>query len=220
MGRWMAPFAAVLINRSDVNPIGLDMVPPTAVIPAMQEIDVTLIAEKHMSCQYMVRVRADDDRLLHESATPTCSCRRPCSTSPTSLPRHLRRTWTRSHLDDRASALLLALTTAAAAMTVAAPAARAQVTSEPSAGRSSRPGQVRARPLHRGRDRRVVLFGPAGGGKVSPGLRDRRARRLRHLPLLRGAGARLGSTHQSRSGDKPHGRPAAADSTRRPSRGS
>ena len=27
MGRWMAPFVAVLINRSDVNPIGLEMVP-------------------------------------------------------------------------------------------------------------------------------------------------------------------------------------------------
>ena len=64
MGRWMAPFAAVLINRSDVNPIGLEMVPPNVVIPAMQEIDVTLIAEQHMTCQFMVRVRSDDDQLL------------------------------------------------------------------------------------------------------------------------------------------------------------
>jgi hypothetical protein len=76
MGRWMAPFAAVLINRSDVNPIGLEMVPPNVVIPAMQEIDVTLIAEQHMSCQFMVRVRSDDDQLLDESSdanlfTPT-----------------------------------------------------------------------------------------------------------------------------------------------------
>jgi len=67
MGRWMAPFAAVLINRSDVNPVGLDMVPPNVVIPAMQEIDVTLIAEKHMTCEFMVRVRSDDDQLLDES---------------------------------------------------------------------------------------------------------------------------------------------------------
>jgi len=67
MGRWMAPFAAVLINRSDVNPVGLEMVPPNAVIPAMQEIDVTLIAEQHMTCQFMVRVRSDDDQLLDES---------------------------------------------------------------------------------------------------------------------------------------------------------
>lgn len=67
MGRWMAPFAAVLINRSDVNPVGLEMVPPNVVIPAMQEIDVTLIAEQHMTCTFMVRVRSDDDQLLDES---------------------------------------------------------------------------------------------------------------------------------------------------------
>jgi hypothetical protein len=67
MGRWMAPFAAVLINRSDVNPVGLEMVPPNVVIPAMQEVDVTLIAEQHMTCQFMVRVRSDDDQLLAES---------------------------------------------------------------------------------------------------------------------------------------------------------
>jgi hypothetical protein len=67
MGRWMAPFAAVLINRSDVNPAGLEMVPPNVVIPAMYEIDVTMTADKHMTCTYMVRVRDDDDRLLHDA---------------------------------------------------------------------------------------------------------------------------------------------------------
>jgi hypothetical protein len=68
MGRWMAPFAAVLINRSDVNPIGLDMVPANAVIPALQEIDLTLVSATHMTCDFIVRVRDDDDQLLHESA--------------------------------------------------------------------------------------------------------------------------------------------------------
>ena len=68
MGRWMAPFAAVLINRSDVNPIGLAMVPANVVIPAMQEIDVTLTSETSMHCEFMVRVRSDDDQLLHESS--------------------------------------------------------------------------------------------------------------------------------------------------------
>jgi hypothetical protein len=68
MGRWMAPFAAVLINRSDVNPIGLEMVPPNAVIPALQEVDVTLIATgAPMRCEFMVRVRDDDDQLLREA---------------------------------------------------------------------------------------------------------------------------------------------------------
>lgn len=68
MGRWMAPFAAVLINRSDVNPVGLDMVPPNVVIPALQEIDVTLSSETSMHCEFLVRVRDDDDQLLHESS--------------------------------------------------------------------------------------------------------------------------------------------------------
>jgi len=69
MGRWMAPFAAVLINRSDVNPIGLEMVPPNVVVPALQEVDVTLIAlgDAQMHCEFMVRVRDDDDQLLREA---------------------------------------------------------------------------------------------------------------------------------------------------------
>ena len=68
MGRWMAPFAAVLINRSDVNPIGLEMVPPNVVIPALQEVDVTLISTgAPMRCEFMVRVRDDDDQLLREA---------------------------------------------------------------------------------------------------------------------------------------------------------
>jgi hypothetical protein len=69
MGRWMAPFAAVLINRSDVNPVGLDNVPPQVVVPAMQEVDVTLIADgAPMHCEFVVRVRDDDDQLLREAS--------------------------------------------------------------------------------------------------------------------------------------------------------
>ena len=70
MGRWMAPFAAVLINRSDVNPIGLDMVPKNVVIPAMQEVDVTLTSSQDtvMHCEFLVRVRDDADQLLRESS--------------------------------------------------------------------------------------------------------------------------------------------------------
>ena len=65
MGRWMAPFAAVLINRSDVMPIGLEMVPAHVVTPALVEVDVTLTADKHMTCEWSLRVRDDDDRLWH-----------------------------------------------------------------------------------------------------------------------------------------------------------
>jgi hypothetical protein len=67
IGRWMAPYAAVLINRSEVNPIGLEMVPPNVVIPAMQEIDLTISSDTTMDCKYMVRVRDDNDQLLHDS---------------------------------------------------------------------------------------------------------------------------------------------------------
>jgi hypothetical protein len=77
IGRWMAPFNAVLINNSQVNPIGLSMVPPNVVIPALIEIDVSFTANRSMSCTYDVRVRDDDGQLLHDttntlfSPTPT-----------------------------------------------------------------------------------------------------------------------------------------------------
>ncbi len=77
IGRWMAPFNAVLINNSQVNPIGLSMVPPNVVIPALIEVDVSFTATAQMTCSYDIRVRDDDDQLLHDagdtlfSPTPT-----------------------------------------------------------------------------------------------------------------------------------------------------
>jgi hypothetical protein len=77
MGRWMAPFNAVLINNSQVNPIGLEMVPPNVVIPALIEIDVSFTANRNMTCTYDIRVRDDNGQLLHDttntlfSPTPT-----------------------------------------------------------------------------------------------------------------------------------------------------
>jgi hypothetical protein len=68
IGRWMAPFNAVLINNSQVNPIGLNMVPANVVIPALIEIDVNLTANRNVSCKYDIRVRDDNDQLLHDSA--------------------------------------------------------------------------------------------------------------------------------------------------------
>lgn len=68
MGRWMAPFAAVLINRSEVNPVGMEMVPPGLVVPALFQVDLTLAADKAMSCEFLVRVRDDDDRLYHRTS--------------------------------------------------------------------------------------------------------------------------------------------------------
>ena len=68
IGRWMAPFNAVLINNSQVNPIGLSMVPPNVVIPALIEIDVSFTANAQMTCTYDIRVRDDNDQLLHDAA--------------------------------------------------------------------------------------------------------------------------------------------------------
>ena len=56
---------------------------------------MTLIAEKHMSCQFMVRVRSDDDQLLAESGdanlfVPDARPLRPQHRSPDTL----RGAWT------------------------------------------------------------------------------------------------------------------------------
>ena len=74
LGRWndadqaSPTFAGVLINRSDVNPIGLNLVPPNLVVPAMFEIVVHLKASVQMRVEYYVRVRDDEDRLWHNDA--------------------------------------------------------------------------------------------------------------------------------------------------------
>jgi hypothetical protein len=75
IGEWMSPFNAVLINNSQVNPIGIaDYVPPKAgfpnppVIPALIEVDVNFTADAAMKCVYDIRVRDDNNQLLHDSA--------------------------------------------------------------------------------------------------------------------------------------------------------
>jgi hypothetical protein len=69
LGRWLAPatFAGVLINLSSVNPIGLEMVPATEVVPALIEVDVHLQSSVAMTVDYVLRVRDDNDQLLHDS---------------------------------------------------------------------------------------------------------------------------------------------------------
>jgi len=100
LGRWddasmtSPTFAGVLLNLSNVKPYtGMGLVPdygidPTTqqlarlhpgllVVPAMIEIDLRLKTDVPMRCEYYVRVRDDDDRLLHNdgdtlfSPTPT-----------------------------------------------------------------------------------------------------------------------------------------------------
>jgi len=74
LGRWLdadpasPTFAGVLINDSDVNPVGLNLVPANVVLPALVEINVILQTDVKMTCEYVVRVRDDDDRLLHNDS--------------------------------------------------------------------------------------------------------------------------------------------------------
>ena len=63
IGRWSAPAAAVLINRSEVNPVGLDQVPKAEIVPAMFRISFAFSASVHMNCQFVVRVRDQAGRL-------------------------------------------------------------------------------------------------------------------------------------------------------------
>ncbi len=86
IGKWMAPFTAVLINNSQVNPIGLEMVPKNGVIPALVEIDVNFTANRPMTCVYVVRVRDDNNQLLHISTdtlfSPTPALFQPPAPTP------------------------------------------------------------------------------------------------------------------------------------------
>jgi hypothetical protein len=45
--------------------------PGLLVVPAMVEVDLRLKTDVHMSVEYFVRVRDDDDRLLHNQPPDT-----------------------------------------------------------------------------------------------------------------------------------------------------
>jgi len=64
IGRWMAPPAAVLINASEVNGVGLERMPPSNVVPALFQVSVTLVAQRRMRLDFLVRVRDARERLL------------------------------------------------------------------------------------------------------------------------------------------------------------
>jgi hypothetical protein len=75
MGRFMAPFVALLINRSEVNPIGLELTPSAPasdvkpavpvqwILPALWEVTPRFTSDQPMTCEFLVRVRDDDGRL-------------------------------------------------------------------------------------------------------------------------------------------------------------
>ena len=75
MGRWMGSFGSLLINRSEVNPVGLELVNPSPpapadasgwqhlVRPALWELTPRFNADQPMTFEFLVRVRDDDGRL-------------------------------------------------------------------------------------------------------------------------------------------------------------
>jgi len=66
MGRWMGNFVGLIINRSEVNPVGLEMVPRDLVRPALFEVTVRFVSSVHMTCTFSVRVRDDRGRLIDD----------------------------------------------------------------------------------------------------------------------------------------------------------
>jgi hypothetical protein len=66
IGRFMAPFLAVTMNRSEVNPLGLEMLPSPYLRPALWEVTVQFAANQPMTCRFLVRVRDEDNRLWED----------------------------------------------------------------------------------------------------------------------------------------------------------
>jgi hypothetical protein len=71
LGRWMAPnFPAVLLYRSETDPTDLkgeyQMAPPKLIRPALWEITLRFNATQPMRCEFLVRVRDDDQRLWED----------------------------------------------------------------------------------------------------------------------------------------------------------
>jgi hypothetical protein len=69
IARFGAVPASVLINLSSVNPIGLEMVPPGHVRPALFQVTVRFVASQRMRLDFLLRVR-DEDRQLARGSDP------------------------------------------------------------------------------------------------------------------------------------------------------
>jgi hypothetical protein len=77
VGRWMAPPLAVLSNRSEVNPVGMDKVPAGLVVPAIWRVMVTFSASTHMRFDFVVRVRDTESQLYSGSGNMFAPTPRP-----------------------------------------------------------------------------------------------------------------------------------------------
>ena len=132
IGRWMAPFNAVLINNSQVNPIGLEHGAAERRDPRPHRDRRQLHGGRRMTCDYDIRVRDDNDQLLHDtdehSLLADADAVRPaCDDVTRTNQGPLRPRRSRKLMAALATSWLLA----------GASAARAQVTAEPPAPSSS-----------------------------------------------------------------------------------
>jgi hypothetical protein len=67
IGRFGAVPAAVIINTSSVNPIGLEMVPPNHIRPALFRVVVNFSASGRMRFEFLLRVRDENKHLARGS---------------------------------------------------------------------------------------------------------------------------------------------------------
>lgn len=69
LGRFMAVPESVLVNRSEVNPIGLERVPPDVITPQLVQVKVSLIANRHVRAELLLRVRDNNNVLAPTDST-------------------------------------------------------------------------------------------------------------------------------------------------------
>ena len=84
LGRFGAAPAAVLVNNSQKNRAGLEMMPPQHVRPALWQIRTALSGTGHLRLDVVARVRDEADQLLKEGETPWIPS--PTSYTPPMMP--------------------------------------------------------------------------------------------------------------------------------------
>lgn len=82
IGRWMAEPTSVLINRSPVSRIGLEMVPTDLVVPALFQVKVSFSATTHMRLSFLVRVRDGQNVLIEKEGQGEVFAPRPPAYMP------------------------------------------------------------------------------------------------------------------------------------------
>ena len=219
MGRWMAPFVAVLINRSDVNPIGpRDGSARTSVDPRRCRRSTSTFTLRR---PIAMTLRVHGARARRRRAAAARRWRRelfvpePVAFTPGIAPadrRHREPDLRRSPLHNPAWRSLAVAAWRWSATSAGASRAGARAGDRRARARACSPTQPSSPAAFtpRASSAPCSCFGRGRRRQGRPGLRDRRARRLRPDALAGGAGHALGSTHQTVVPGHAAGRPAAA----------